>query len=754
MRYFFLIVFVWLCLFNKSQTQQALIPLPNKCVEQKGEFKLSASTKVYFIDQTLSKDFESFNAYLNRDFGFKLQRTKKANEENTIHLSSELKVGAKHEAYELKISKERIDLNGDSTGVFYGFQTLIQLIGTQKSKTLQLPCLAIEDGPRFAWRGMHLDVCRHFFDVSFVKRYIDFLAMYKLNTFHWHLTEDQGWRIEIKKYPLLTKVGAFRKGSMIGAYAEAKVDTLTYGGFYSQEEIKEVVKYAQEKHITIVPEIEMPGHSQAAISAYPWLSCNGQNPGVAKDWGVFEDVFCAKDSTIQFLKDVLDEVISLFPGKYIHIGGDECPKTRWKQCLNCQAIIKKENLKDEQELQSYFIKKVEAYLNSKSKQIIGWDEILEGGLAPNAAVMSWRGEEGGMAAAKSKHKAVMSPGSHCYFDHYQASPSDEPIAIGGFTPLEKVYAYEPIPKELNKEESTYILGAQANVWTEYILNEKQVEYMTMPRMAALSEVLWTMPENKNETNFLVRLQKHFLLLDQMHVNYAKALYQISYKIRNDIKPKQLFLELIANPYLGEIHYTLDGADPSLHSTKYTAPLELNSNTIIKCALFQSNQQMGKVLTKQFEINKATNKKIEFKTAPSKYYNKGGSFILVNSETAKLPRVNDQWLAWSGDDIDLTIDLENLQEINKVEIGFLKEAHNWIYLPKEVQVFLSEDGKDFTEVQKINNQSLIEERFAVFNFKSTKAKFVRVLAKNKGKINSGMPGAGQDAWLFCDEVKIN
>ena len=419
---------------------------------------------------------------------------------------------------------------GDGAGFFYALQTLVQLIPPLEIKTLKeapqksflLPYVYIRDQPRYDWRGMHLDVCRHFFPISFVKRYIDLIAAYKMNTFHWHLTEDQGWRIEIKKYPKLTEIGAWRSGTMIGSFKYKQMDTIRHGGFYTQKEIKEVVAYATKRHITIIPEIEMPGHSLAAIASYPWLSCTGKKQEVAKTWGVFDDVYCTKDSTFKFLEDVLTEVMALFPGNYIHIGGDECPKTRWKTCPNCQALMKKENLKDENELQSYFIKRIEKFVNSKGKQIIRWDEILEGGLAPNAAVMSWRGTEGGIAAAKQKHNVVMSPGKPCYFDHYQSrDKTSEPLAIGGFNPLDSVYNYNPTPVSLSDEEAKFIMGAQGNVWTEYILDEKQVEYMAVPRMIALAEVLWTKPENKNFANFIERLNKNKLLLDMWQVYYAK-----------------------------------------------------------------------------------------------------------------------------------------------------------------------------------------------------------------------------------------
>jgi hexosaminidase len=371
---------------------------------------------------------------------------------------------------------------------------------------------------------MHLDCCRHFFTVDEVKKYLDHMAMYKMNVFHWHLTDDQGWRIEIKKYPKLAEISSIRKETIIGKQSDtSKFDGKPYGGYYTQEQIKDVVAYAQKLHITIVPEIEMPGHSLAALAAYPEFSCKGGKIETGTEWGVFDDVFCpGNEFTFVFLEDIIDEVCELFPGKYIHIGGDECPKTRWKECSRCQERIKAGGLKDENELQSYFIQRIENYVNSKGKQIIGWDEILEGGLAPNAAVMSWRGTKGGIEAAKMKHYVVMTPGRPCYFDHYQYfDKSKEPLAIGGYNPIDSVYAYDPVPKELTPMESAYIMGAQGNVWTEYIPSFAQVEYMSMPRMAALAEVLWTKPENKNYNSFIKRLTIHSRLLDKMGVNYCK-----------------------------------------------------------------------------------------------------------------------------------------------------------------------------------------------------------------------------------------
>jgi hexosaminidase len=368
---------------------------------------------------------------------------------------------------------------------------------------------------------MHLDVCRHFFPVSFVKKYIDLLAIHKMNYFHWHLTEDQGWRIEIKKYPLLTQTGAWRSGSMIGKYSDQKYDSVRYGGFYTQDEIRDIVKYASERHITVIPEIEMPGHALAALAAYPQFSCKGGPFEVARGWGVFDDVYCTREETFRFLFNVLDEVIELFPGPYIHIGGDECPKTRWKSCDSCQSRMREEGIKDEHELQSWFIQRIERYVNEKGKKIIGWDEILEGGLAPNATVMSWRGTEGGIMAANQNHNVVMTPGTHCYFDHYQGNPEKEPLAIGGFTNLEKVFSFNPLPAGLPADKAEYILGAQANVWTEYILTESHIEYMVLPRMTALSQVLWSGDKKGSFENFEKGIYLFMEALKKQGYNYRK-----------------------------------------------------------------------------------------------------------------------------------------------------------------------------------------------------------------------------------------
>lgn len=505
-----------------SQNNIAFIPKPQNTLVGKGSFYIN--TKTYIQADENSFEANYLKEAIQIQTGLHLKITSKNNSKNIQLVLLEPKIANfNKEQYEIVVSDSEIVISAlTNQGLFYGIQTLLQMVPFEKKNEIVIPWIKISDAPKYAWRGMHLDVCRHYFPITFIKKYIDYLAYYKMNTFHWHLTEDQGWRIEIKKYPKLTEVGAWRNGSMVGRYDDQKFDDIKYGGFYTQEEIKEVVAYASQRHVTIIPEIEMPGHSLAALAAYPELSCTGGPFEVGKKWGVFDDVYCPKEDTFTFLESVLSEVLALFPSEYIHIGGDECPKTRWKSCSHCQKLIKEKGLKDEHELQSYFIQRIEKFVNSKGRKIIGWDEILEGGLAPNAAVMSWRGTEGGIAAAKQKHFVVMSPGSHCYFDHYQGKPENEPLAIGGFTSLEKVYNFNPMPKELDLEEQKYILGAQANVWTEYILTPEQVEYMIMPRMSALAEVLWGTANPENYLDFKTRIQAQENWLKNNNINYRKT----------------------------------------------------------------------------------------------------------------------------------------------------------------------------------------------------------------------------------------
>ena len=523
--FFFLLLF---CTTLSFAQEVNIIPQPVKVVRNTGNFVITSQTSLIVANKEDNATAAFLNNYLSNYYGFVLPIVKKANK-NYIKLSSQKNFeGLKSEGYTFKSDKNGVEITGNAAiGTFYGMQTLIQLLPVEKSKSLAIAAVEVKDEPRFAYRGAMLDVGRHYFPVAFVKKYIDYLALHKMNYFHWHLTEDQGWRIEIKKYPKLTEIGSKRNGSIIGSYPGKGSDNTPEGGFYTQEEVKDIVKYASDRFVTVIPEIEMPGHSSAAIAAYPELSCfpnektqlpdnmisakskeemaNGRIKIVQETWGVHSDVYVPSEYTFKFLQDVIDEVVVLFPSKYIHVGGDESPKDAWKRSEFCQQLIKEKGLKDEHGLQSYFIQRMEKYINGKGRTLIGWDEILEGGLAPNAVVMSWRGEEGGIAAAKENHQVIMTPGSHVYLDHSQTKNEKE-VTIGGYLPIETVYNYEPIPKELNEQQSKYVLGAQGNVWTEYMANPAKVEYMIFPRLSALSEVLWSSKENKNWPEFQTKIE--------------------------------------------------------------------------------------------------------------------------------------------------------------------------------------------------------------------------------------------------------
>jgi hexosaminidase len=585
--------------------QVSIIPKPAEITILPGvdSFAVTPKTVIVIGDKSLQPSVDFFNEYLKQVLGFQLKTAKKLPVGNAIALSVH-KDGRVSGAYKMDINKRSVVVNGeDESGVFYAMQTLLQLLPVDKAEQLRIPLLQIKDAPRFQYRGMHLDVGRHFFPVSFIKQYIDYLALHKMNYFHWHLTEDQGWRIEIKKYPRLTQVGAYRNGTIIGHYPGTGNDGKRYGGFYTQKEIKEIVTYAARRYITVVPEIEMPGHSAAALTAYPSLGCTGGPYEVRQTWGVSKDVFCAgNDSVFTFLQDVLDEVMALFPSRYIHVGGDECPKDRWKECPKCQRRIKDNHLKDEHELQSYFIQRIEKYINSKGRILIGWDEILEGGLAPNAVVMSWRGEQGGIEAARQKHDVIMTPSAYLYFNQYQGKASTEPLAIGGYLTLQKVYSYNPVPEQLSAEEAKYIRGVQANLWTEYIATQENATYMALPRMAALAEIAWTSPEQKNWDDFSRRMQQQYQRYDALNIVYAKTVYDVQQTILLESALSRATVSLADDAYGTKIYYTLDGSEPSNSSSLYSKPFIVRKSVIVKAASFKDGKKVGQTTVQQVIIN--------------------------------------------------------------------------------------------------------------------------------------------------------
>jgi hexosaminidase len=765
---------------SASAQQIKIIPQPAEIIisNSKEKFILTKNTKIVLAHGVnVGKFSDLFNEYLQNYYGFKLvvQRlSDQTPKSNIIRMSFNPlpSDNDKPDSYKLKVTRNEISMTSRySNGLFYGIQTLIQLLPAEKIKSFIIPQLEISDYPRFAYRGMHLDVGRHFFPVSFVKKYIDYLALHKMNYFHWHLTEDQGWRIEIKKYPKLTQVGAWRNGTIIGRYPGTGNDGLRYGGYYTQEEIKDVVAYAQKRYITIIPEIEMPGHSSAAIAAYPELSCfpnestkhpkqcawSGDTTGkqVQQTWGVFEDVFCAgKDSTFKLLEDVLDEVMALFPSKYIHVGGDECPKANWKRCPLCQKRIKDEGLKDEHELQSYFIQRIEKYLNSKGRTLIGWDEILEGGLAPKAVVMSWRGEEGGIAAARQKHNVIMTPGAWVYFDHSQ-SQNEDSVTIGGYTPVEKTYSYEPIPDSLTKEQGKLVLGAQGNVWTEYMGNEKKVEYMIFPRMSALSEVLWS--KNHDWKDFERRLMTQFKRYDLWKANYSKAYFDLKSSVLPTEDNNGVYW-LLTSKEKGDLDVGRWAHDRNAFEEIF------KTDTSLKIKIFHSNnydaEQSGQgflsFLQQNFFFNKATGKKITLNNPPSDKYPGDGAFTLVNGiQNEKGIARSKEFLGFNGTDCDALINLDSFQTVTSVTVHVFQQFGSQIWQPLSMEAFISDDGQYFSSLGKTDKFNVTNGGNGTMTVKGTNTgKFVKVLVKNWGTIPQGNPGAGNKPWLFVDEIEIN
>ena len=733
-----------------------IIPKPIYQIINDGFFILNDDVSIQ-SEESLKAISKYFNEFLKETYTIDLSKN-----ENSRKIIFKTDSSIKNEeGYYLKVDENQILIEAKTQkGAFYGVQSLIQLLPPKSdAKTFVIQSLEIKDEPQFKYRGMHLDVARHFFSVDFVKKYINLMSMLKMNTFHWHLTEDQGWRIEIKKYPKLQEIAAYRNETLIGHYNDQpqKYDGKKYGGFYTQEEIKEIVKYASVRQITIIPEIEMPGHSQAAIAAYPALGCTGKQVEVATKWGVFEEIYCPKETTFKFLEDVIDEVVGLFPGKYIHIGGDEAPKIRWKECTHCQDLIKKENLKDEHGLQSYFISRMEKYINSKGKQIIGWDEILEGGLAPNATVMSWRGTNGAVEAAKQKHNVILTPGSHCYFDHYQSDNENEPLAFGGFLPLKKVYNFNPIPEELTKEESQYVLGAQGNLWTEYITTPEKVEYMVFPRAIALSEVVWSNPKDKNYDDFINRLEHFQKRLDIMDVNYANHLYEVKGALKNT--DGNLTYELNSTSKTHNIYYSINDDD---FTELYKKPIIVDTSMIIKAAVFNpKKEKLGNVFEEEINLHKAVGQKISLSVEPNEAYNAGGKQALINGIQGNNKRYGDkEWLGFAGEDVEITINFNKPTEINSISTRFHNGNGQWIYAPKEVDLLLKlEDGRIILSKSKIEKSDSLLVNFSLDisefypkdeNIETTS---IKITIPNYGTIPEGKQGAGHKPWTFIDEIIV-
>ena len=738
-----------------------IIPYPSSITAKSGAFEINSDTKIVANDaakKVAVQLAEKLKTATDFDLTFANDRTRNA-------IIFELDESIEHdEGYTLSVSNDKILAKAKTeNGLFYAMQTLRQLLPNEiesqsivKDVKWSVPAVDIADEPRFVYRGMHLDESRHFHGTETVKEFIDQLAYHKMNYFHWHLTDDQGWRIEIKKYPKLTEMSSQRNGTLIGHYNDfpQQYDGKPYGGFYTQEQIKEIVAYATERFITVVPEIEMPGHAQAVFKAYPELSCEpNKTYEVMQLWGVSDNVFCPTEATFEFLEGVIDEVVELFPSKYIHVGGDECPKTKWKESAFCQALIKEKGLEDEHGLQSYFIQRIEKYINTKGKQIIGWDEILEGGLAPNATVMSWRGIEGGIEAAKQKHDVVMTPTSFCYLDYYQSAHPDEPLAIGGFLPLEKIYNYEPIPEELTEEEAKHILGTQVNLWTEYIPTKEKLHYMAFPRLCAISETAWSTKDIRNFDKFIPRIAKHIERLKLMGINSANHLYEIDSKTESDNGIVRLALSTLAE---AKIYYTIDDSEPSESSTLYEDNIGISKTTKIKAQAFSNGKIVGRGWSQSFDIHKAAGKTITLKHQPNEKYQGGGSSSIINGVFGSNERYGDaEWLGFKGDDCEAIIDFGAITEIENFSFRNFNGEGQQIYLPKSVTLFISSDGEKFVEIHKVDvkktNEKVITTSFSLY---PKETRYLKVVFENYGTIPEGNQGGGNAPWLFVDEIVVN
>ncbi len=766
-----------LAAFCTVQAQSVeIIPQPTKVDIRKNAqgFTFSAEkTKVFAPDncETARIFNESLQAYYPQREDVQRKDDKMAqNLDGSIIFINTAMKNLGSEGYIIDVNSRRITIEAnEETGFFYALQTLWQLIGedfylNQYNEDFvpvvgyvkQIPSCKIEDYPRFSYRGKHLDCARHFWDANYIKKYIDLLAFHKLNTFHWHLTDDQGWRIEIKKYPKLQSVAAYRNGTLIGHYSDRPesehiYDTIRYGGYYTQEQIKDIVAYAKKRHITIIPEIELPGHAQAALAAYPEFSCRNVPIEVCKTWGVLDDVFCPKEETFKFLEDVLDEVMALFPSEYIHIGGDECPTVRWKECDYCQNLMKEKGFKNENDIQAYFTTRIEDYLNKHGRKIIGWDEILEKGVRQSATILSWQGEQGAINAAKRGNNAIMAASAYLYFNFYQGIAASEPVSFGGFTPLKKTYTFDPVSDVLTQEESKHILGMQACTWTEYIDNTTLLEYNDMPRLAALSERAWSKKEVRDYDDFVNRLDNVLKIYEHAGFNYSKSHFAVS--VQSESKKNGIELSLSSKLRNGTIYYTLDGSTPNENSKKYTKPFIIKNDVVLQAVVYKDGKKFSPLLKTNYHINKATGKKYEMSDI-NPQYSSTGKYPLTDGVCGN-KKSYDSWVGTYGKDYNVVLDLEKPTEINSIGINFMDEQGSWIFLPEEVKMYVSNDKQSWQQVSNVE-QTRLKDNASVVNYKANckqKARYVKILGVSIGNCPEGHSGAGYPAHTFADEIEV-
>jgi hexosaminidase len=740
-----------------------ILPRPNSLTKAEGEFKINAQTQIAVPPgEDWNNAAEFFKNLLATPAGFNLTIGQSTDSKNVIRVVQNDQL-ANAEGYVLNVTPELITIDaGTAAGAFYAFQTLRQMLPSEVekkqkiSRNLSIPCATIEDAPRFGYRGMMLDVSRHFFTVDEVKSFIDLLALHKMNRFHWHLTDDQGWRIEIKKYPKLTEVGAWRNETLIGHYGDRprKFDSTRYGGFYTREQILEVVKYAQDNFIEIVPEVDLPGHMSALLAAYPEYGCIEGTYKVKGDWGVFEDLLMPSEATFVLLEDIFTEVIDMFPGKYIHIGGDEAVKAQWKKSPEVQAFMNQNKMKDEEAVQNYFTTRVAEMIRSKGREVIGWDEILEGGSLPTSTIiMSWRGVEGGIQAARHGNQAIMSPTSYAYLDYYQSKGANEPLAIGGYLPLEQVYSYEPVPEngELTPEQAQLLIGVQANVWTEYIGEFSKVQYMMLPRACAIAEIQWTPAGTKNYEEFVGRLTRLMKRFDAMDVNYAKSLFDVKAEI--ETKRGENLVTLAQSPAGTEIRYTIDGSIPSAKSTLYEMPVSVKQSCTFKAQTFVNKQPAGALYEQNFVMHKAVGASVTMDATPYRGYNPGNAGALVNGIEGNVKYNDKQWFGFSERDLTTVIDLGETQEIKSIAANFLHLPDARICVPSLVSFLTSNDGENYEQVFQTKPATDTQGIIKITSSVEVKARYIKMEALNFGVIFTDKEGRERKAWLFTDEVIV-
>lgn len=744
------VVFCSCCSQQEEVTEQLeVIPAPEQVEFGEGVCRLDRHTRLLATgtlpDQLLMNGLDSLTIL---QAGYQFKRGEDGAAGNYIQFSMNPETGIAPEGYCLSVRPEGVEIkSATSAGLFYGMQTFFQILHDrhfyrESERIWKLPVMEIADQPAFSYRGLHLDVSRHFFPSEFIKKYLDLMAMYKLNTFHWHLTDAGGWRLEIKKFPELTRQGAWRteedwrKWWNGGDRTFAKEgDAGAYGGYYTQDEIRDIVAYAAERHIRVIPEIEMPGHSEEVLAVYPQLSCTGKGRN---------GEFCVgKETSFEFIQEVLTEVMALFPSEYIHIGGDEASKSAWKKCPLCQKRMRTEHLKDEKELQSYFVKRIERFLTDRGRKLIGWDEILEGGLAPGATVMSWRGERGGIEAVRSGHDVIMTPGTYCYFDSYQAEPASQPYAIGGFLPYLKVYSYHPVPEGLSAGEARHILGAQANLWTEYISSPEHVEYMVYPRALALAEAVWSPEEKKEKEDFKRRVQSHLRLLLQKGVNAFTLSDRVDMEMEVDTLKQKIRVAFDTEKYRPEIRYTLDGSLPDSASFIYTVPFEVDS-AVVKAALFVNGKRSKMISSGRFDYHKAIGKNVIYNNKYSGSYPASGNSTLTDGYRGGLTYSDGCWQGFLKN-LDVVIDMGEVQPLHSVGIKFMQLTGPGVYMPQYVRVSVSEDGKHFREAGLVKND-ISNDRpdlfFKDFELKfSATGRYIRIFAQK------------QAGFMFTDEIVV-